>query len=117
MLFRSSPTQLSSDGGINPAWSPDGRRLYYVHGIGDDRVLMGVDIASSDGLRPGRPFPVQEGWDFTITPTAGYDVLADGSLLTAHFIEDQSTWSERIRATEIHVVLNWVEELKTRVPR
>lgn len=78
---------------------------------------MGVDIALGDGLRPGRPFPVIEGWDFLIEPTAGYDVLADGSLLTAHLIEDQSAWSERIRATEIHVVLNWVEELKDRVPR
>lgn len=111
-------TQVSSGGGVSPVWSPDGRRIVYVAVRDAGRYeLMGVDIAAGDVLRPGRPQRVLETWDLLIEPVAGFDFLPDGSLVTAAYVEDRAAFAERSQAKEIHVVLNWIEELKARLPR
>ena len=46
----------------------------------------------------------------------GYDVFADGSFVTSVAGDTTELSSlERLGATELHVVLNWTEELKERV--
>jgi Tol biopolymer transport system component len=43
---------VSSDGGEDPTWSDDSRRVFYV----DGRTIMAVDLnPGRDGLRPGTP--------------------------------------------------------------
>jgi hypothetical protein len=68
--------------------------------------MMAVDIQTEPSFTAGRPRLLFEGqyedW---------WDVAADGQ----RFLMVQSVEPEQ-PATQIHVVLNWFEELKRRVP-
>ena len=46
----------------------------------------------------------------------GYDVSPDGSLVTRLLEDDDRSMFERFGANEFHVILNFFEELKRRVP-
>ena len=98
--------RISVDGGKEPAWSRDGRELFYRH----ERVLYSVPFSAAG--EAGRPTPLFSGDFWTGTNVRGtyYDVSLDGQ----HFVMIQSEPSE-VRP-EIHVVLNWFEELKRLVP-
>jgi Tol biopolymer transport system component len=100
--------QISTDGGREPIWNPNGRELFYRNG---DK-MMAVDIATQPGFSAGRP-RVLFGGPYVLSPTttANYDVSPDGQrFLMLKGGEEQQA------ATQIHVVLNWFEELKRRVP-
>jgi serine/threonine-protein kinase len=98
--------QISSEGGggdENPYhWARNGRELFYRNG----NKMMAVDIQTEPSFTAGRPRLLFEGqyedW---------WDVAADGQ----RFLMVQSVEPEQ-PATQIHVVLNWFEELKRRVP-
>jgi len=67
--------QVSTDGGMFPVWSPDGRQLFYV--CGD--TMMTVDVASGATGQPGMPTalfrcPV----DLQTPPNRNFDILLDG---------------------------------------
>ena len=120
-------TLISGDGGVNAAWSPDGRRIYYIQPPGPPSVLMAVDVTPGDEFQAGRPAPLIDPWNSSTYASAReYDVFPDGSFVTGglgnvdYVLEDgQSVIAnrlERFGATELHVVLNWAEVLKERVP-
>ena len=48
------PATLISDGGVAPAWSPDGREIYYRQA----GVLWAVDVTPGDEFQAGRPAPL-----------------------------------------------------------
>lgn len=115
-------TPISGDGGTNPAWSADGRQIFYHRG----GVLMAVDVTPGDEFQVGLPAPLLDPWTFTFSPVRGYDVFSDGSFIFGVPDQDESQSdtnaesrvAKRLKqfgATELHVVLNWVEELKRRV--
>jgi serine/threonine-protein kinase len=109
---------ISPDGGSNVAWSRDGRQLYYLQRADNPAglVLMAVDVRPGDDLQPGHPVPLIDPWRGSFTPTRGYDVLADGSFLAQVVLDsDGDAWTRTNRATELHLILNFFEELKTRV--
>ena len=99
---------VSTDGGIAPRWSPDGKEIYYKHGdsfmaasvsnaggaltVGDPRKLFEIHAA------PGRS-----------TFQAGYSLAPDGRFLVLQL-------DPRAVPTRIDVVQNWFEELKAKVP-
>ena len=91
--------QVSSDGGVNPRWSADGRELYYVS---PDGTLMAVPIAV-DGitLKPGapvvlfRPRIVNGGAAFYTE----YDVARDGRFLINTVVDEA--------APPITIIQNW----------
>jgi eukaryotic-like serine/threonine-protein kinase len=100
--------QISTDGGTEPAWNPNGRELFYR--IGDS--MMAVPITTQPSFSAGRPAKLFEGAYLTSTfPLTGttYDVTRDGQRFV--MIKDQVTSS-----TQINVVVNWFEELKRLVP-
>ena len=105
------PAKLISDGGSSPAWSPDGRRIYYRQ----SGVLMAVDVSPGDEFQAGRPVPLIDPWNRGSQTVRQYDVFPDGSFITRGEDDDGRTFVERFGATELHVVLNWFEELKARV--
>ncbi len=45
----------------------------------------------------------------------GYDVFPDGSFVTMVQDDDGRTLVEQFGATELHVILNWFEELRQRM--
>ena len=109
-------TQISGGGGTNAAWSPDGRQIYYVQWPEDSPppgVLMSVDVTPGDEFQAGRPVPFIDSWVVATSPVRGYDVFPDGSFAT--LVVDDRPYLEQNGVTEVHVVLNWFEELKERV--
>jgi dipeptidyl aminopeptidase/acylaminoacyl peptidase len=72
------PVQISRDGGSQPRWGRDGKRLFFV---APDRKLMEVEIdVRGDRLLPGVPRTLFQtrivDWNFVLFQ---YDVTADGT--------------------------------------
>ena len=100
---------ISTDGGNEPVWSRDGRRLFYVNG---DK-MMAVDITTQPAFSPGPPRMLYQGrflsgWD--LNATSGYDVSLDGR----RFLRVQAAEPEQPHR-HINVVINWFRELTERV--
>jgi len=107
------PATLISEDGQAPAWSSDGRQIYYSQGGG----LMAVDVTPGDQFEVSRARPLIERWQSAGSVFRSYDVFPDGSFVTgAHLISDFESFIKVNGATELHVVVNWFEELKARVP-
>ncbi|MGB2663038.1 MAG: protein kinase [Candidatus Acidiferrum sp.] len=101
--------QISTDGGMEPVWNPNGREIFYRKG---DK-MMAVDISTQPSFSAGKPRILFEG-RYERTPATGpnYDVSPDGQ----RFLMLKSSEQEVAAPTQINVVLNWFEELKRRVP-
>ncbi len=101
-------SKVSTAGGEEPVWSPNGREIFYLA----DNKLMAVPVTTSRGLELGRPVAL-----FDTTPYffggAGrnYDVAPDGK----RFVMVRNPAGEQGRSLPITIVLNWVEELRARV--
>ena len=76
---------------------------------------MAVDVTPGDPFQAGRAAPFIDPWTFNLIPVRGYDVFPDGSFVIA-VAEDDRSYSEQFGVTEFHVILNFFEELKERVP-
>ena len=102
---------ISNKGGREPVWSRDGSEIFYrQHG-----ALMVVAVESGEELTSEQPQMLFE--DRFLSPfmntSAGettYDVSPDGR----HFVMIQR--SADAKRNQIHVVLNWFEELSRLVP-
>jgi len=102
--------QISNNGGTQPIWSHTGRELFYR----GTRDVMSSTMTSTLAFAPPRPLftdrferPQPDGH---IT----YDVAPNGRfLMIAVPVRGEGSASPQ---NEIHVVLNWLEELKRRVP-
>jgi serine/threonine protein kinase/Tol biopolymer transport system component len=101
--------QISTEGGTEPVWNPNGRELFYRSG---DK-LMAVDIATQSGFTFGKPRMLFAG-QYQTTPVTfpNYDVSPDGK----RFLMLKPTEQAQAAHTQINVVLNWFEELKQKVP-
>ncbi len=118
--------QISTDGGQEPVWNPNGKELFYRSGS----KIMAVDVnqsrdsngAGANQGNPATPAPATfsagaphmlfEG-QYLLTPSSlpNYDVSPDGQ----RFLMLKPTEQEAA-PTQINVVLNWFEELKKKVP-
>ncbi len=107
--------QISTEGGRTPLWSPDGKQLFY-HQANTDRLLA-VDVRTQPAFSFGKPtpFPIEG----TVHPLAqrNYDITPDGKQFLV-VLPSSATRADPARRSnaQINVVLNWLEELKQRVP-
>jgi len=101
--------QISTEGGTEPMWNPNGRELFFRSG---DKMLA-ADVTTQPSFSAGKPRMLFEG-PFEPAPTTfpNYDVSADGQ----RFLMLQLVEQAEAAPTQINVVLNWFEELKRRVP-
>jgi len=116
--------RISAKGGLHPLWAPDGRELYYRsrtslgelqqtgaggRALAERSRVMAVPIETKPEFKAGKPHMLFEGpyfesgHDFAITPDGRGFILIRES-------EAESG------PKEMHVVVNWFEELKRRVP-
>ena len=109
--------QVSTDGGTAPAWSRDGRELFYTTtqtagGQATFTRMMAVTV----GLRPtftaGAPRMLFQGNFGASAGIRGYDVSPDGR----RFLMVQQKERPPVSASEMILVQNWLEELKAREP-
>ncbi|MCZ6770008.1 MAG: hypothetical protein O7D93_12255, partial [Acidobacteria bacterium] len=99
---------ISIDGGLEPMWAPSGRELFYRNGT----QMMVVPVQTEPTFKAEKPRLLFEGsysYNFT-TVTSNYDVTADGQKFV--MVKDMAEQEEG----QIHVVLNWFEELKRLAP-
>jgi serine/threonine-protein kinase len=96
---------VSTSGGGWPVWSPTGRELFYMRGT----TMMAVPIQSRGAaFAAAAPEPLFSGPFETGSPQ--FDISPDGS----YFVMVEA--DPNARPTQIHVVVNWGEELKRLVP-
>ncbi len=109
--------RISTDGGMHPLWSPDGRELYYRTGVSMEELehralaqrsrVMAVSIETKPELKAGSPRMLFEGpyfesgHDIAVTPDGkGFILIREGESHTD--------------PAEMLVVVHWFEELKQR---
>jgi serine/threonine-protein kinase len=97
--------QVSTGGGGYPMWSPNEDEIFYRNG--DQMVAVPVD--TDGGFDFGTPSVLFEGSYWFASSERSYDVAADGQRFL--MIKDEPL-SEEVVANEIHVVINWFEELQ-----
>jgi serine/threonine-protein kinase len=113
--------RVSTAGGYSPAWSPDGRELYYLGakgGIGraqrlPDGQMMAAQVASRPVLTISRPealFSLRD-YVFPVLMSREYDVAPDGRFL---MLRDLVPGGSRV-GHQIVFVQNWIDELRSRV--
>jgi len=96
--------QVSTDGGEQPGWAPDGSEIFYLQ---NDK-MMAVAVETGEQLVAGRPemlFEVER------RPALyrRYGILPDG-----RFVMSQALHAPTSK--QIRVVLNWFDELERLVP-
>jgi len=96
--------QISIDGGREAVWSRDGRELFYRNG---PRVFA-VRVDTIRGFSAGKPVPLFQGP--YVRNVLDYDVASDGRFLMIR------PGDEEMAPPDLHVVMNWVDELVRRVP-
>jgi Tol biopolymer transport system component len=103
-------TTVSTNGGFEPVWSPDGRELFY-------RIqarMMVASIQTSPVFRSSRPRELFEGAYLSgreiVALATTYDVAPDGE----HFLMIEG--GEEEGGNQLHLVLNWFDELKRLAP-
>ena len=105
---------ISTNGGEEPVWSPDGRELFFRN---QDEVLV-VTVDTTESFRatpPERLFVGTYDLDNSGGGAGGipnYDIAPNGQRFLMLRPEVESEQDTR----QINVVLNWFEELKARVP-
>jgi hypothetical protein len=85
---------ISIGGGLQPAWRPDGRELFYVAGADGRLTAVPLRVGPGATLEPGSPVPLfQSRIDNTRTlgVTRNYAVSRDGTrFLLNQFVEQDS---------------------------
>ena len=96
-----SKHQISTEGGTEPVWAPDGRELFFRNG---DKMMV-VNINTHPEFKVSKPNLLFRGWYSTDRIAANYDISPDGQ----RFLMIKG---EQTAVTQIKVILNWAEELK-----
>ncbi len=109
--------RISTNGGLHPLWSRDGRELYYRTAVSSEELeqralaqktrVMAVSIETAPAFKAGQPHLLFEGPYFE----SGHDIAItpDGK----GFILIRETDSQT-GPRQIETVVNWFEELKQR---
>jgi serine/threonine-protein kinase len=111
--------RVSRDGGTRPAWSRDGKELFYIVKDKADTVVMSVKVESDSSWAAGTPTRRFAGRYFA-DDTAGtsgqgrtYDVAADGRFL---MLKEAPSSDGGGPVARLVVVQHWDDELKRLVP-
>jgi len=108
--FPPNGTKYQIGRGGRPLWSRDGKELFYIPG---PTQLVAVTVRTQPTFSFTKPVAVPRG--FGIADPAGprtFDITPDGRFVGVGMVGR----SVSLAAPQIHVVLNWFEELKARVP-
>ena len=100
---------ISNAGGSRPAWSRDGKELFYLDGT---TAMMAVPIETAPAFSAGTPTKLFDGPWYVVSTTRPYDVSRDGK----RFLMIRNADGSSSLPATVAVVVNWFEELKRLVP-
>ncbi len=109
--------QISTEGGTRPAWSRKGDELFYLDA--NDQLTAVRVKTNGTTLIPAKPARVLSGKYVAGSTTRGYDlrsydVSADGQRFL--MLKETAGTSTSAPPPNMTVVVNWLEELKSRLP-
>jgi serine/threonine-protein kinase len=114
-LERGARATVSTAGGTQPRWAPNGRELFY---LSPRNEMMSVRVGSGDTWSATTPEKLFDATAYFIggtgNPFFNYDVAKDGRFLMMKPIAGATT--EGNTTANLVVVQNWTEELKRLVP-
>jgi serine/threonine protein kinase len=99
--------QLSSSGGMRPAWAPNSREVFFMKGT--QLAAVSLDGQGNPVGRDRILFTVPKLQELEVRPDPYFDVMPDGQHFVFVLTDVLSS------TTHYNVVLNWLEELKQRV--
>ena len=103
--------QISPSGGTRPVWARNGKELFYLDGT---NALTAVSVRTAPTFSADTPTKLFDGRYVTGLTGRAYDVSPDGQRFL--MIKDNAEGDQPSMPASLVVVLNWLEELKTRVP-
>ena len=95
---------VSVGGGSSPVWAPNGEELFYR----GREAIMAVTVHESGDTRFDTPRPLFAD-RYSVGNRRKYDIAPDGRFLMVR------TRDRAPQSVSLHVVLNWLEELRERV--
>ena len=102
--------QVSSEGGDEPVWSPQGSELFYRRGA----QMIAVPVSTASGVTFGHPAVLFEG-RYDVDPfnadATNYDVTRDGQ----RFVMVRPV-ADAAHSLQLNVIVNWYEELQRMAP-
>jgi serine/threonine-protein kinase len=100
--------QISTEGGMEPLWSNNGRELFYRNAA----KMMAVNVTTASEFKSDTPRVLfEKQFRGPTIPTGQSGVSADGQ----RFLMLETVDGEK-PVTEMNIVLNWAEELKRLLP-
>jgi serine/threonine-protein kinase len=113
--------QLTSMGGRDPVWSPDGKELFFntqVQSSANEGHLVSVDMRTESGFTFGQPKGISIPGAILGGNGRNYDITPDGKQFVVVVPPPNAPGEPQTRRApqEINVVLNWFTELQQRVP-
>jgi Tol biopolymer transport system component len=98
--------QVSTDGGVEPRWGPNGREVFYRNG----GKMYAVDVSAESAIAVGKAHLLFEGpYSLSQIGSPNYDVSRDGR----RFLMLKP---EAAAPPPVNIVMNWFDELKRLVP-
>ena len=106
--------QVSSDGGVYPVWSKNGRELFFRSP--DDRIMVAAYTVKNDSIVAEKPrvWSEKQLEHFGIVGFGSYDLAPDGKRVAALMPAEEAA-SQR-EQSQVVVLLNFFDELRRKVP-
>ena len=109
---KSGKQQISSSGGLYPAWSRNGREIFFRDFKG--RVMVASYTVDGDSFLPDKPRVWSEKRPAHFSSTRSYDPAPDGKRIVALMPAE----GRQGQKSQDHVIflLNFFDELRRRIP-
>jgi eukaryotic-like serine/threonine-protein kinase len=107
---------VSTTGGSRPVWARNGRELFYLAEASNRLTVVPVQTDGQTFIASSPAKVFDNGVTAFASPSRGFDIAPDGQRFL--IIKDNTAIDQTSTSTpaSMVVVLNWVEELKQRVP-
>jgi serine/threonine-protein kinase len=102
---------ISAKGGTRPTWARSGQELFYLDG---NNAVTAVSVHTTPSFVADTPLKLFDGPYYSDLIARSYDVSLDGQRFL--MIKNTASGVQPSTPASIVVVVNWVEELKAKVP-
>ena len=110
--------RISQEFGVMPTWAQDGEELFYrpiSQTPGMRQTLRSISVSTTPSFTFSTEQPVSIGDFLSFSFYRSFDITADRQSVLVVLPAEQ-TGGDEAPQPQLHVVLNWFEELKERVP-